>query len=435
MLKGKEKEKGEEKDTVDAKDLTPFVTPLVSSVIDRPRVLSIQSGVVYGYVGNKSAVFPLQLLGFEVDPINTCQFSNHTGYPIFKGQRTNADDFDALLDGLSSNGFLAHYNHLLTGYMSSVTLLQRVVALAKRLRKACPNLFFVCDPVMGDAGRLYVPDSFVSIYRDQLVPLADVITPNQTEAEFLVGTKIRSIEDGFKACCWFHERGVKVVVITSLLCDDKKLHVLATSTYPAPHSSSSSMSSLSHASSASVSSCSSCSSCSSSSLSSSSSIYTFSSSSSASSSASVVTVSSSSSLSSSFSSSSSSSSSSSLSSSSSSCSSSSSSVSSLSSPLAQPTSKLPDHFYHMAIPAIKGYFSGTGDLCTALILAWLRRSNFDLGLTLENVMAAIQAVICRTQKAQERELMLVQSRDDIDCPKITIHAERVAAADVSKVKT
>jgi pyridoxine kinase len=125
------------------------------------RVLSIQSHVVQGYVGNKSAVFPLQLLGMDVDIINSVQFSNHTGYEVFKGKRLVGDDLHELLDGMEINNLLRDaHTHLLTGYIGSVSLLDAIVRVYERIRAAQSHperLVYVCDPVMGDLGKLYVP--------------------------------------------------------------------------------------------------------------------------------------------------------------------------------------------------------------------------------------------------------------------------------------
>lgn len=127
------------------------------------RVLSIQSHVVQGYVGNKSAVFPLQLLGMDVDVINSVHFSNHTGYAHFSGRhlRLSGDDVHDLLDGLEHNGLLRDaHTHLLTGYVGSTALLEALVRVHARLRAAQshPERFvYVCDPVLGDLGKLYVP--------------------------------------------------------------------------------------------------------------------------------------------------------------------------------------------------------------------------------------------------------------------------------------
>ncbi|MBA0769924.1 hypothetical protein Gotri_018610, partial [Gossypium trilobum] len=170
------------------------------------RVLSIQSHTVQGYVGNKSAVFPLQLLGYDVDPINSVQFSNHTGkllilllgkyqrYPTFKGQVLNGQQLLDLVEGLEANNLL-YYTHLLT----------------------------VCDPVMGDEGKLYVPEDLVSVYREKVVPVASMLTPNQFEAELLTKLRIGSETDGRKACNILHAAGPSKVVITSINIDGNLL--------------------------------------------------------------------------------------------------------------------------------------------------------------------------------------------------------------------
>ncbi|PSN32051.1 Pyridoxal kinase [Blattella germanica] len=186
-----------------------------------PRVLSIQSHVVSGYVGNKSATFPLQVLGFEVDTINSVQFSNHTGYGYWKGQVLHETELEDLMDGLHHNG-LNQYTHLLTGYVGSPSFLKKIAQVVQELRKINPNLIYVCDPVMGDNGKLYVPEELVGIYRDTILPLADIITPNQFEAELLSGMEIKSTSDAWGAIKHFHERGCQTVILSSTELGDEK---------------------------------------------------------------------------------------------------------------------------------------------------------------------------------------------------------------------
>jgi len=106
-----------------------------------PRVLSIQSHVVHGYVGNKCAVLPLNRLGMDVDAINTVEFSNHTGYPNFTGKVLDGDGLLQLIDGLETNGLL-NYTHLLTGYIGSLSLLETIAGVVERLRRINPNLIY-----------------------------------------------------------------------------------------------------------------------------------------------------------------------------------------------------------------------------------------------------------------------------------------------------
>lgn len=178
------------------------------------RVLSVQSHVVRGYVGNKSATFPLQVLGFEVDSINSVQFSNHTGYEHWKGQVLTADELHVLYEGIKLNK-VNHYDYVLTGYTRDVSFLESVVDIVEELKGANPNLVYVCDPVMGDNGAMYVPEALLPVYRDKVVPVANIITPNQFEAELLTGRKISTEKDAVEAMDQLHEMGPDTVVLTS----------------------------------------------------------------------------------------------------------------------------------------------------------------------------------------------------------------------------
>ncbi|KAJ1989741.1 putative pyridoxal kinase [Dimargaris cristalligena] len=181
-----------------------------------PRILSIQSHVVSGYVGNKAATFPLQLLDFDVDAINTVQFSNHTGFNVWKGERTDPQTVLELFEGLRLNG-LDDYSHLLTGYMGNADSINVTRTILDQLRAKNPEIFYVLDPVLGDDGNLYVPEEMIPLYRTQLLPLANLVTPNQFEIELLTETKISNKADAQKAMDIIHNLGVPNVVITS--CD------------------------------------------------------------------------------------------------------------------------------------------------------------------------------------------------------------------------
>nr|CCA22086.1 pyridoxal kinase putative [Albugo laibachii Nc14] len=203
----------------------PFTAPFTAMSTNQPinckRVLSIQSHVVRGYVGNKVAVFPLQLLGFDVDPINSVHFSNHTGYRHCTGKRLQltGNDLDDILEGLEANGLVDDaYSHLLTGYIGSKSLLEsipRVLELLKKHQKHPGACTYVCDPVLGDHNRLYVSAEFVDLYRCSIVPIANVLTPNQFECEVLTQITLKSLSDALRACKKLHRMGPNVVVITS----------------------------------------------------------------------------------------------------------------------------------------------------------------------------------------------------------------------------
>ena len=177
------------------------------------HVLSIQSHVVHGCVGNRAATFPLQLLGIETDILNVVQYSNHVGYGSFAGEKLNGDQVETLLMGMHKNGLLAP-TRLLTGYIGSVEAIRACVRALPLMRCSQPFQFW-CDPVLGDNGRLYVPQALVDVYRDEVVPLADALLPNQFEAEVLSGISIRTEADARAACDVLHRKGVNLVIITS----------------------------------------------------------------------------------------------------------------------------------------------------------------------------------------------------------------------------
>ena len=181
------------------------------------RVLSIQSHVVHGYVGNKSAVFPLQLLGFEVDVVNSVQFSNHTGYENgFRGTVLDGDELRALTKGLDDNSLLEETSHLLTGYIGSASFLSAIVEVVAKLKSINPSVRYVCDPVLGDNGKLYVPPELVDLYRTKIVPLSYMVTPNSFECEQLTGVAVTSMSTATAAADLLHDMGPEIVVITSM---------------------------------------------------------------------------------------------------------------------------------------------------------------------------------------------------------------------------
>lgn len=191
-----------------------FSSSSSAAILPSPRVLSIQSHVVHGCVGNRAASFPLQLLGVETDVLNTVQYSNHVGYGSFAGEKLNGEQLWALLQGMHANGLLSPAR-LLTGYMGSTEAVRAVVRALPLLREANAGFQYWCDPVLGDNGRLYVPAALVDVYRDEVVPFAYALLPNQFEAELLTGITINTVHDARRACGALHARGVSVVMITS----------------------------------------------------------------------------------------------------------------------------------------------------------------------------------------------------------------------------
>jgi len=150
-----------------------------------------------------------------VDFINSVQFSNHTGYGKWTGQVLTDKDLDDLVNGLRQND-LIHYTHLLTGYIGSESFLRKVKEVVQEIKTANPNNIYLCDPVLGDYGHFYVPETLIPIYQNEILPLADITTPNTFELELLSGIKIKNENDALKGMDIIHKKGVCVVILSSL---------------------------------------------------------------------------------------------------------------------------------------------------------------------------------------------------------------------------
>ncbi|CAM5764913.1 pyridoxal kinase PdxY [Labrys miyagiensis] len=181
------------------------------------NILSIQSWVTYGHVGNASAVFPMQRLGCEVWAIHTVQFSNHTGYGAWKGRVYDGTMVDELVEGLAERGVLGRCDGVLSGYMGSSDIGNAIMAAVEKVRAANSAATYCCDPVIGDVGRgIFVRPGIPEFMRDKAVPAADVVTPNRFELEYLSGQEIRTVGQAKAAVSALHRLGPKVVLVTSL---------------------------------------------------------------------------------------------------------------------------------------------------------------------------------------------------------------------------
>lgn len=303
------------------------------------RVLSIQSHVVSGYVGNKSAVFPLQLLGFDVDFVNSVHFSNHTGYAHgFEGTVMNGEELQSILNGLERNGLLNNVGHLLTGYIGSESFLRSVLIVLKTLRKHNPKVRFVCDPVLGDSGKFYVPPSLVPIYRNEVLPFTDIVTPNQFEVEQLTGITVKTVEDAKQACKALHELGPSTVLITSVEFPPENRKKQNTPSKIAIIASKQ---------------------------------------------------------------------------------------------IKNDSGQLSEQLWCIDCPKIPGTFTGTGDLCAALLLGWSSKEPNDFSSVLEKVISTMHTIISNTaaiagDSVASKELLLIQSKRIIENPKIVFKARKIS---------
>src|SRR5215217_1128633 len=181
------------------------------------NVLSIQSHVAYGHVGNASAVFPMQRLGVEVWSIHTVQFSNHTGYGSWKGRVFDGPAIEDLVEGIAERGVLERCDGVLSGYMGSADIGNAILSAVTRVRALNPDALYCCDPVIGDVGRgVFVRPGIPEFMREQAVPAADIITPNQFELDYLSGISTRSTASIKEAVAAVQLLGPKVVLVTSV---------------------------------------------------------------------------------------------------------------------------------------------------------------------------------------------------------------------------
>jgi len=153
------------------------------------KILSIQSAVAYGHVGNSAAVFPLQRIGVEVIPVNTVNFSNHTGYGAWRGPLISPEQVGEVITGVEERGAFPQIDVVLSGYQGGVGIGDVIVDAVQRVKAANPDALYACDPVMGNAkSGCFVAPEIPDLLRDRVVPNADIITPNQFELGFLTGT-------------------------------------------------------------------------------------------------------------------------------------------------------------------------------------------------------------------------------------------------------
>lgn len=184
------------------------------------QILSIQSHVAFGYVGNSAAVFPLQRLGHEVWPVLTVNFSNHTGYGEWRGPLIAPDDVAAVIAGIGERGALPGVDAVLSGYQGDPAVGAVILDAVAKVKAANPDAVYCCDPVMGDVGRgFFVRPGIPEFMRDEVVPAADIITPNHFELDFLAGRTTTTLEEVVEAVDVVRATGPRDVLVTSVIHD------------------------------------------------------------------------------------------------------------------------------------------------------------------------------------------------------------------------
>jgi pyridoxine kinase len=213
----------------------------------RMNLLSIQSHVAYGHVGNSAAVFALQRLGCEVWPVHTLQYSNHPGYGAWRGGVTDAALVREVVQGIAERGVLGACDGVLSGYLGSAAIGAAILDAVALTKAANPRARYCCDPVIGDNGPgVYVAADLAAFMRARMLPAADVLTPNQFELDFLSGQGSATRAAALAAVESLRARGPRAVLVTPLhtaetpadavdliACDDGGRFLLRTPLLPA----------------------------------------------------------------------------------------------------------------------------------------------------------------------------------------------------------
>lgn len=187
------------------------------------KVLSIQSAVAYGHVGNSAAVFPLQRIGVEVMPVYTVNFSNHTGYGAWRGPLIAPDDVREVITGIEERGAFPQIDVILSGYQGSEGIADVILDAVARIKAANPSAIYACDPVMGNArSGCFVAPAIPVLLRERVLPAADLITPNQFELGYLTGTEPDSLESTLAAVDLARAMGPRTVLVTSVERPDRE---------------------------------------------------------------------------------------------------------------------------------------------------------------------------------------------------------------------
>lgn len=187
------------------------------------KILSIQSAVAYGHVGNSAAVFPLQRIGVEVLPVYTVNFSNHTGYGAWRGPLIAPDDVREVITGIEERGVFGQVDAVLSGYQGGEGIGDVIIDAVARVKAANPNAVYACDPVMGNAkSGCFVAPAIPVLLRERVVPVADIITPNQFELGFLTETDPDTLESTLASADLARAMGPRTILVTSVERPDRE---------------------------------------------------------------------------------------------------------------------------------------------------------------------------------------------------------------------
>ena len=191
-------------------------------MIEPMQILSIQSAVAYGHAGNSAAVFPMQRIGVEVLPVYTVNFSNHTGYGAWRGPVMAPSDVADVITGVEERGGFDELDAVLSGYQGSEGIADVIIDAVARVKARRPDALYACDPVMGNAkSGCFVAPAIPDLLRDKVVPVADIITPNQFELGYLTGTSPDTIASTLASADAARAMGPATILVTSVERPDR----------------------------------------------------------------------------------------------------------------------------------------------------------------------------------------------------------------------
>jgi pyridoxine kinase len=192
-------------------------------------ILSIQSSVSYGYVGNSIVVPALQARGEDVWRLDTVSYSNHPGYGTFSGYSKKSNEINEELRGLYSLGIMKNCEAVLSGYLGELDSAKSVLHAFKSVRAQNKKVIYILDPVIGDENKVYVKDGILQAFKNTLLPHASIVIPNQYELGWLSDLKIHDYLSLIKGAKKILEKGPKAVIITGNFDDQNIINYAVSS--------------------------------------------------------------------------------------------------------------------------------------------------------------------------------------------------------------
>lgn len=185
------------------------------------NIISVQSRVVYGYVGNNMAEFAMQIHGFDPIAFPTVIFSAHSGHQPIHGTAIDKELFLDLIQGIKEIGVIKDAACMMSGYMKDKDVISIVSTLVRDVKEQNNDIVYICDPVMGDTDRgLYVAPETAKTVIETLIPLGDIITPNLFEINYILGCDIRDFEELTEKVHGCEFLAGKTTIVTSCVFDD-----------------------------------------------------------------------------------------------------------------------------------------------------------------------------------------------------------------------